>query len=229
MSVKLLSPLVPPSMTTTQRNALPTSAGRQPPGALIWNSTTGRIEINLGSDAAPSWSPLAPEPAMRRLADTTLGSPALTVDMPGLAQTYAHLLIVANTRAVATGNQGVYMQLNGDTANNYQWVCASWRNGAWAAGGADAVIGFWRLGTSIGATTDIQWASHVALISDYTNASKRKAYVALSSNYDGFNRFDILGGRYIGAGAAITRLTFGVEGGAVNLDAGSRFTVYGLG
>lgn len=55
MSVKLLSPLIPPSMTTAQRNAIP--AGRRPKGAMIFNTTTNRIEFNRGSDASPIWLP----------------------------------------------------------------------------------------------------------------------------------------------------------------------------
>jgi hypothetical protein len=52
MSVKVLSPLIPPNMTTAQRDAIP--AGRRPKGALIFNITT-----NLGTDAAPVWLPAA--------------------------------------------------------------------------------------------------------------------------------------------------------------------------
>jgi microcystin-dependent protein len=53
MSVKLLSALVPPNMTTTQRDAIP--AGKRPPGSMIFNTTTNRIEFNNGSDATPVW------------------------------------------------------------------------------------------------------------------------------------------------------------------------------
>jgi hypothetical protein len=54
MSVKVQSALVPPSMTTTQRDAIP--AGRRPPGSLIFNTTTKRVEVNYGTDASPAWS-----------------------------------------------------------------------------------------------------------------------------------------------------------------------------
>jgi hypothetical protein len=57
MSVKVLSPLIPPNMTTTQRDAIP--VGRRPKGALIFNTTTNRHETNLGTDAAPIWLPVA--------------------------------------------------------------------------------------------------------------------------------------------------------------------------
>ena len=59
MSVKLLSPLVPPSMTSAQRDAIP--AGRRPPGSMIWNTTTSRVERNFGSDATPNWQQVAPD------------------------------------------------------------------------------------------------------------------------------------------------------------------------
>jgi hypothetical protein len=57
VSVKALSALVPPAMTTTQRNAIP--AGNRPPGSTIFNTTTARVEMNFGSDAAPSWDAIA--------------------------------------------------------------------------------------------------------------------------------------------------------------------------
>jgi microcystin-dependent protein len=40
-------------MTTAQRDAIP--PGSRPPGTLIFNTTTGRPEANMGSDASPSW------------------------------------------------------------------------------------------------------------------------------------------------------------------------------
>lgn len=44
-----------PSMTTAQRDALP--PGRRPPGLQILNTTTGTVEVNVGTDAAPVWVP----------------------------------------------------------------------------------------------------------------------------------------------------------------------------
>jgi hypothetical protein len=57
MSVKMQSALVPPAMTAAQRDAIP--AGRRPPGATIFDTTSGQLETNIGSDAAPVWLPLA--------------------------------------------------------------------------------------------------------------------------------------------------------------------------
>lgn len=53
MSVKTLSALVPPAMTTAQRDALP--AGRRPKGSVIFNTTTNCPQINFGTDASPIW------------------------------------------------------------------------------------------------------------------------------------------------------------------------------
>lgn len=47
--------LVLPGMTTTARDALP--AGRRPHGLQIFNDTTGTVEVNVGTDAAPVWIP----------------------------------------------------------------------------------------------------------------------------------------------------------------------------
>lgn len=54
--VQLLAPVVPPVVTTTQRNAI--AAGRRPPGAVVWNSDTNQLEHNVGSDATPVWAPI---------------------------------------------------------------------------------------------------------------------------------------------------------------------------
>lgn len=54
MSVKLNSALVPPNMTSTQRDAIP--SGRRPPGSVVFNTTTNQLEINTGSDATPAWT-----------------------------------------------------------------------------------------------------------------------------------------------------------------------------
>lgn len=45
------------AFTTTQRDAI--SAGFRPFGLVVLNTTNNRLEINLGSDAAPSWSGLS--------------------------------------------------------------------------------------------------------------------------------------------------------------------------
>jgi hypothetical protein len=53
--MQVLDSLVPPSLTTAQIAALPTGTGRFPKGAVIFNSSTGLLLVNIGTDAAPSW------------------------------------------------------------------------------------------------------------------------------------------------------------------------------
>jgi hypothetical protein len=49
----------PPQLTTTQRDAIP--LGQRPPGLTIWNTTTGQLEVNKGSDVTPVWSSPGPK------------------------------------------------------------------------------------------------------------------------------------------------------------------------
>jgi hypothetical protein len=59
----------PGNFTTTQRDAI--AAGSRPTGLLIYNSTTARYEWNAGSDAVPSWQPVA----------ATIGNDTITAAM----------------------------------------------------------------------------------------------------------------------------------------------------
>jgi microcystin-dependent protein len=52
--VRGLGGIVPGQFTTAQRDAIP--AGSRPYGLVIVNSSTNRLEINLGTDAVPVWS-----------------------------------------------------------------------------------------------------------------------------------------------------------------------------
>lgn len=45
------------AFSTTQRDAI--AAGFRPTGLVIFNTTNSRLEINLGTDAAPNWSPVS--------------------------------------------------------------------------------------------------------------------------------------------------------------------------
>ena len=52
--VRGLGGLYAGQFTTTQRDAIP--AGFRPYGLVIFNTTSSRLEVNLGTDATPSWS-----------------------------------------------------------------------------------------------------------------------------------------------------------------------------
>lgn len=49
------------AFTTPERDAIPT--GFHPYGLVILNTTTNRLEVNLGSDATPTWLPVGVDPA----------------------------------------------------------------------------------------------------------------------------------------------------------------------
>lgn len=51
-----LSGLVAGAYTTAQRDAI--AAGQRPFTMIIFNTTTNQLEINMGSDATPSWQPV---------------------------------------------------------------------------------------------------------------------------------------------------------------------------
>lgn len=44
----------PPNLTTTQRDAL--VAADKPKGMIVYNTTTGRLEVNDGTGASPTWN-----------------------------------------------------------------------------------------------------------------------------------------------------------------------------
>jgi microcystin-dependent protein len=60
--VRALGGLFAGTFTTTQRDAIPAGQTPQqrPFGLVIFNTTTNRLEINVGTDAAPNWQPVGP-------------------------------------------------------------------------------------------------------------------------------------------------------------------------
>lgn len=52
-ALRVSSGVVPGVFTTTQRDAI--ASGKRPTGMVIFNSTTGQLEVNVGSDATPNW------------------------------------------------------------------------------------------------------------------------------------------------------------------------------
>lgn len=63
-------------LTTTARDAL--AAGQRPTGLIIFNSTTGTPQVNIGSDATPAWVNLAPADS-----PTFTGTAAAPTPAPG--------------------------------------------------------------------------------------------------------------------------------------------------
>jgi hypothetical protein len=66
--LRLVSALQVETLTSAQIAALPTGTGRFPKGTVVFNSDTGLLLVNIGTDAAPSW----------------LGPPVANASMTGL-------------------------------------------------------------------------------------------------------------------------------------------------
>src|SRR5215211_4214102 len=80
--VRALGGVFAGTFTTTQRDAI--AAGSRPFGLVILNTTTNRLEQNMGSDATPVWLPLgqgeiAYQEATAQVQITGSGSPTQIV------------------------------------------------------------------------------------------------------------------------------------------------------
>jgi len=51
--LRVTAGMLPGVFTTTQRDAI--VSGKRPTGMVIFNSTTGQLEVNVGSDTTPNW------------------------------------------------------------------------------------------------------------------------------------------------------------------------------
>jgi hypothetical protein len=53
--IRALGGFVPPTFTTTARDAIPNGAGQKPYGMIIVNTTLNRLEMNYGTDSVADW------------------------------------------------------------------------------------------------------------------------------------------------------------------------------
>jgi len=226
MSVKLLSPLVPPNMTTAQRDAIP--AGKRPPGSMLFNTTTNRIEVNYGTDATPSWSPLTP---WALIGYVQLAAPAVPISFASIPQTYKHLLAVGFMRGSGTGNVMSFgARFNGDSSNAYGWSGVYVNPGGSPIYPNTGAYASQRIGYGLGGASDQQFCTFVHFIPSYTRAERRSS-IAIGGGFHGASEFWCLhGGRYYGSANPLTQLDYFVETyGSLNLDTGSTVSLYGLG
>jgi hypothetical protein len=93
----------PQNLSTAGRNAL--GAGFRPPGMVVYNTDTGRLEYNAGSDATPNWLVLTPNQF------------GVTFPTTGLFSGYRFTLFY-------TGGQGEFMY-RADIDGTYPWHAIS--------------------------------------------------------------------------------------------------------
>ncbi|HEY7418282.1 MAG TPA: hypothetical protein VH593_24085 [Ktedonobacteraceae bacterium] len=163
------------------------------------------------------------------IADVLLSSPQATIDIPGIPQTYTHLVLVTSLRCSgATGNDQAEVRFNNDSGNNYAYQFLR-AGGSSASASENLSASFVYLGQPAGASAPAN-AFDVATmdINDYASSSKNKATLSRFSTRGA----DTTGGFQMGhcagfwkSNAAITQLTIICNSTFI---AGSRATLYGM-
>lgn len=163
--------------------------------------------------------------------DTVLGASAATIDITGIVNSYAHLLVVASWRGDNASTQNVLMRFNNDSGANYDYQI-------WAAAAASttAAESFAQTGLRVGELTGTgatagYFNGASIIIPNYAGTTANKNYLTLSGQKSGTLSgtlgVEIFSGGWRTVGTAINRLTFLPAAG--NFIAGTRLTVYGLG
>lgn len=133
MGVPFLAGIEVAELTTAQRDSLP--ADRRDKGTVIFNTTTGKPEINLGTGTAPKWVPWSLS-GWETIFDVQVGrgnpgdpaAPAASLDSNtilggDIPQIYDHLLCVLKLRTSAATVPGAAtranMRFNNDSLANY--------------------------------------------------------------------------------------------------------------
>lgn len=167
-------------------------------------------------------------PVLVPIRDVLLTAPAASVNFPNIPQTFTHLRLMISARdTVAAPLVNGYIQFNGDAGANYDQ-----QDYMAIAAAASLAEGFGSLGMGVqypGGTAGagLFGQSDIA-IDDYTNPSKNKTAISLSSSKVGIAtgnlRARMLAGWWRNS-APITSLQV-VAG--TSFDINSRFTLYGL-
>jgi len=155
-----------------------------------------------------------------------------TIDFTAIPATYTHLVVVITGRNDAANNESnLLMQLNGDTAANYDWAQVQVYSqstapaGSGAAGATAAQVGVMNganAAASKASTTEIN-------LPNYAGTTFHKAWLSSSADRTGYTPGGINVNAVSGAWsntAAITRLTLSLSAG--NFVAGTVCTLYGV-
>ena len=149
----------------------------------------------------------------------SLGTAQASVTFSSIPATYTDLVLVAN--GLASGNTGVGMQFNGDTANNYSATFLE-GSGASAISERQSSVSFIRVAwNSLWDTSTI--ANIVINIQNYSNTTTYKTSLNRSNN----------SARYVEGIVGLWRSTAAINSinlvtTSANFAAGSTFTLYGI-
>jgi hypothetical protein len=166
------------------------------------------------------------------LANVVVSSATSAVEITSIPTTgYRHLEVRGIWTGTGTSAVSLVFQVNGDTGNNY-YSHYSYGNGFDMSGGNYSQINSgsvaYRSSTNQG-TYDT--TAFVLKIPDYVSTTKKFSFMSIEgraagslSNHNEYNT-----GVYSTTGAAITSLKFFcLGGGGINIEANSRFSVYGI-
>lgn len=158
------------------------------------------------------------------IATTTLSTATSSVTFSSISGSYTDLVVVVNSSQETTGTYSSYIQLNGDTGNNYSRIMlygtGSAAGSALQSNNPSLYLGTWNAAQS---STDRQ-----VLIINFNNYSNTTTYKTMLGRYN-------VAGVEVGAGvgtwrntAAITSINLASGSGANNFASGSTFTLYGI-
>lgn len=153
------------------------------------------------------------------IATTTLGSNTSSVTFSSIPQTYTDLVLITNTLATGTGNDG-RLQFNGDTSAIYSST-QLFANGVSPTSNSNTNQTSLRLLNDYHSTLR---SIGIVNIMNYTNSSKWKTCISR------FGTSDYSTGTFVGtwrSNSAITSVTVLVTGGD-SFVSGSVFSLYGI-
>ena len=157
-----------------------------------------------------------------KIATTTLGSAAASIDFTSISGSYTDLVIIGSVKTATLTNPACYVRFNGDTGSNYS-VTNLYGNGTSAGSIAFSSQTFIRYNYVTDPNTT-NFATLVMNLNNYSNATTYKT--ALTR----FGLASIGLDNTVGlwrSTSAITQVTFTLES-ATNFATGCTFTIYGI-
>jgi hypothetical protein len=159
------------------------------------------------------------------IATQTLTAAAGTITFSSIPQTYTDLVVIANGRMTAAGqDQAFFCRLNGDGATNYSWTQLA-GNGTSAYSDRLTNDSYCRLGKITGSSAASgHFANNVINFQNYFNTTTNKTILTRGNASNAELNAAVSLWR---STAAITSITFYCAG-LNNWEIGSSFTIYGV-
>ena len=217
----------------TANSAATNGVDYEAPIALTTTGTSGAASLTPGNPYTlnvPQYS--GGGGGLTLIQSQVLGSPAASVTFSAIPGTFTHLRLVFTARSSVSGNNdNFYVQMNGDTAANYNAAFNIANTGGNASGaiGTGATAGL--IGTADGATSPANSAaSGEVLFPSYARTTFSKRFTSTFGDIQGASLTNVFVRVYSGvwnSTAAITSLLIQLSSGS-NFVTGSAFDLYGF-